>query len=114
MREMKYLKVSADIARRAGVIDIRHRTMDGYFIINESDLRMIHFEPEEITCGIGGQVISEQDAMILIEEGGNQLGEEKKEVNNEEITGSAGEVVPQTEEPIISENDAIRKEAEHE
>ena len=24
MREMKYLKVSADIARRAGVIDVRH------------------------------------------------------------------------------------------
>jgi hypothetical protein len=44
MREMKYLKVSADIARRAGVIDVRHRTADGEFIINESDLRMVRFE----------------------------------------------------------------------
>ena len=43
MREMKYLKVSADIARRAGVIDVRHRTADGDFIINESDLRMVRF-----------------------------------------------------------------------
>ena len=47
MREMKYLKVSADIARRAGVIDVRHRTADGNFIVNESDLRMVRFEPEE-------------------------------------------------------------------
>ncbi|WP_288243017.1 hypothetical protein [uncultured Bacteroides sp.] len=81
MREMKYLKVSADIARRAGVIDVRHRTADGDFIVNESDLRMVRFEPEEYVRGIAGQVLTEQEAARLIEAGGNQIGEE---VLNEE------------------------------
>ena len=81
MREMKYLKVSADIARRAGVIDVRHRTTDGEFIINESDLRMVRFEPEEYVKGIAGQVLTEQEAAKLIEAGGNKIGEE---VQNEE------------------------------
>lgn len=81
MREMKYLKVSADIARRAGVIDVRHRTADGDFIVNESDLRMVRFKPEEYVRGIAGQVLSEQEAARLIEAGGNQIGEE---VLNEE------------------------------
>lgn len=76
MREMKYLKVSADIARRAGVIDVRHRTADGNFIVNESDLRMVRFEPEEYVRGISGQVLTEQEAAKLIEAGGNQIGEE--------------------------------------
>lgn len=76
MREMKYLKVSADVARRAGVIDVRHRTADGEFIINESDLRMVRFEPEEYVRGIAGHVLTEQEAAKLIEAGGNQLGEE--------------------------------------
>lgn len=81
MREMKYLKVSADIARRAGVIDVRHRTADGDFIVNESDLRMVRFDPEEYVKGIAGQVLTEQEAAKLIEAGGNKIGEE---VQNEE------------------------------
>lgn len=83
MREMKYLKVSADIARRAGVIDVRHRTADGEFIINESDLRMVRFEPEEYVRGISGQVLTEQEAAKLIEAGGNQIGEIINEKSNE-------------------------------
>lgn len=85
MREMKYLKVNSDVAKRAGVIDVRYRCTDGDFIINESDLRMIRFEPEEYTRGIGGIVISEEEAMSLIEAGGNQLGEKKSEENNDDV-----------------------------
>jgi hypothetical protein len=115
MREMKYLKVSADVAKRAGVIDVRYRTGDGDFIINESDLRMIRFEPEEITRGIGGQVISEQEAMLLIEEGGNQLGEEESVVNNEDVIENAGEPIFKPEESIVPEGEETDgKEAEHE
>ncbi len=82
---MKYLKVSADIARRAGVIDVRHRTADGEFIINESDLRMIRFEPEEYVRGIAGQVLAEQEAAKLIEAGGNQIGEEMINEDSNEL-----------------------------
>lgn len=115
MREMKYLKVSSDVAKRAGVIDVRYRTDDGDFIINESDLRMIRFEPEEITRGIGGQVISEQEAMLLIEEGGNQLGEEKSEVNNEDVIENADAPISGSEESIVPERgETGGKEAGHE
>lgn len=97
MREMKYLKVSADIARRAGVIDVRHRTADGEFIVNESDLRMVRFDPEEYVRGIAGQVLTEQEAAKLIEAGGNKIGEE---VQNEESSG-----IPTEDSLPIQDND---------
>lgn len=89
MREMKYLKVPEDIARRAGVIDTRHRTSDGEFIINESDLRMVRLEPEEYVRGIPAQILTETEAAKLIEEGGNQIGvlEANEKSDNNKLPG---------------------------
>lgn len=115
MREMKYLKVSADIARRAGVIDVRHRTADGNFIVNESDLRMVRFEPEEYVRGIAGQVLSEQEAARLIEAGGNQIGEK---VLNEESNESPAEdslpVQDSDKEPMAEDNPINGEEVQDE
>ena len=69
MRRMNFFKVYADIRQSCGVVDVRHRTADGEFIINESDLRMVRFEPEEYVRGIAGQVLTEQEAAKLIEAG---------------------------------------------
>lgn len=110
MREMKYLKVSADIARRAGVIDVRHRTADGEFIINESDLRMVRFEPEEYVKGIAGQVITEQEAARLIEAGGNQIGEEVLNEESNELPAEGSLPVPDNTEESVAEDNPINGE----
>lgn len=110
MREMKYLKVSADIARRAGVIDVRHRTADGEFIINESDLRMVRFEPEEYVKGIAGQVLTEQEAARLIEAGGNQIGEEVLNEESNELPAEGSLPVPDNTEESVAEDNPINGE----
>lgn len=113
MREMKYLKVSADIARRAGVIDVRHRTADGEFIINESDLRMVRFEPEEYVKGIAGQVLTEQEAAKLIEAGGNKInkiGEEVQNENNSELPAEDSLPVQDSDKESVAEDNSINGE----
>ncbi|WP_330940611.1 hypothetical protein [Bacteroides sp. MSB163] len=115
MREMKYLKVSADIARRAGVIAVRHRTADGDFIVNESDLRMVRFEPEEYVRGIAGQVLTEQEAARLIEAGGNQIGEEVlNEESNELPAGDSLPVQDSDKEPVAEDSPINGEEAQDE
>lgn len=108
MREMKYLKVSADIARRAGVIDVRHRTADGEFIINESDLRMVRFEPEEYVKGIAGQVLTEQEAAKLIEAGGNKI--EVQNENNSELSAEDSLPVQDSDKESVAEDNSINGE----
>lgn len=110
MREMKYLKVSADIARRAGVIDVRYRTADGEFIINESDLRMVRFEPEEYVKGIAGQVLTEQEAARLIEAGGNKIGEEVQNENNSELPAEDSLPVQDRDKESVAEDNQINGE----
>lgn len=115
MREMKYLKVSADIARRAGVIDVRHRTVDGDFIVNESDLRMVRFDPEEYVKGIAGQVLTEQEAARLIEAGGHQIGEEvQNEESNELPAGDSLPVQDGDKEPMAEDNPINGEEVQDE
>lgn len=110
MREMKYLKVSADIARRAGVIDVRHRTADGEFIINESDLRMARFDPEEYVKGIAGQVLTEQEAARLIEAGGNQIGEEVRNEESNELPAGDSLPVQDSDKESVEEDNPINGE----
>lgn len=107
---MKYLKVSADIAKRAGVIDVRHRTADGDFIVNESDLRMIRFEPEEYVRGIAGQVLSEQEAARLIEAGGNQIGEEVQNEESNELPAEDSLPVQDNAEESVAKDSPINGE----
>lgn len=71
---MKYYKVKADVATRAGVASARYRTADGMMILNEQDVRMIRLEPEEYLTGIAEAVLTEAEAAVLIEQGGRQMG----------------------------------------
>jgi len=104
------LKVSADIARRAGVITVRHRTADGDFIVNESDLRMVRFDPEEYVKGIAGQVLTEQEAARLIEVGGNQIGEEVQNEESNELTAEDSLPVQDNAEESVAEDNPINGE----
>lgn len=94
MRTAKYYKVQPSVAERSGVADMRYRTADGMMILNEQDVRMIRLEPEEYLTGVVEAILTEEEAALLIEQGGKRMGLPPVEV---EDTDSV-EDVP-TEEP---------------
>ena len=106
---MKYLKVSADIARRAGVIDVRHRTADGDFIINESDLRMVRSSRKNMWKALPGRS-TEQEAAKLIEAGGNKIGEEVQNENNSELSAEDSLPVQDSDKEPVAEDNSINGE----
>jgi len=95
MRTTKYYKVQPSVAERSGVADMRYRTADGMMILNEQDVRMIRLEPEEYLTGVVEPILTEEEAALLIEQGGKRMGLPPEEV---EDTDSV-EDVP-TEEPM--------------
>jgi len=95
MRTTKYYKVQPSVAERSGVADMRYRTADGMMILNEQDVRMIRLEPEEYLTGVVEAILTEEEAALLIEQGGKRMGLPPVEV---EDTDSV-EDVP-TEEPM--------------
>ena len=98
MRTTKYYKVQPSVAERSGVADVRYRTADGMMILNEQDVRMIRLEPEEYLKGVVEAILTEEEADLLIEQGGKRMGLPPVE---EEDTDSV-EDVP-TEEPDPTE-----------
>ena len=94
MRTTKYYKVQPSVAERSGVADVRYRTADGMMILNEQDVRMIRLEPEEYLKGVVEAILTEEEAALLIEQGGRLMGLPTVEVGDTD----AVEDVP-TEEP---------------
>lgn len=94
MRITKYYKVQPSVAERSGVADVRYRTADGMMILNEQDVRMIRLEPEEYLKGVVEAILTEEEAAMLIEQGGRLMGLPTVEVEDTD----AVEDVP-TEEP---------------
>ena len=62
------------VAVRAGVASARYRTEDGCMILNEQDMRMTRLEPQEYLTGVVEAVLTESEALLLIQQGGKQMG----------------------------------------
>ena len=95
--------VTRDIALRSGFINTRHRTKDGYFILNDRDLSCVRFTVDEYVNGLSGvKKISKAEAKKLIRENNYAIGdtmEETKTVATEsdENTETANEETVETE-----------------
>lgn len=74
MRTTYYYKVKASVAARSESVSMRYRTEDGMIILNEQDLRMIRLEPEEYLNGIVDSILTEEEALLLIQQGGHKMG----------------------------------------
>lgn len=74
MRTTYYYKVEASVAARSESVSMRYRTEDGMIILNEQDLRMIRLEPEEYLNGIVDSILTEEEALLLIQQGGHKMG----------------------------------------
>lgn len=67
--------VTKDIAIRSGLVDVRYRTLDGRFILDNKDLSRVRFTTDEYINGLDGvEKITEDEAQTLIANGGYKKG----------------------------------------
>ena len=101
MVENAFYLVSADIARRSGLINERYRTKRGLYVLDYKDLSRVQFTPEEYISGLQGvEMITAQEAKRLIMENGYKMGESAN-------GGSVSVAVP---EPEPENNEATTEE----
>ena len=87
--------VTRDIAIRSGLVDVRYRTLDGRFILDNKDLSRIRFTTDEYVSGLAGvEKITEAEAQTLIARGGYKKGLGVENPNIELPTG-------EEEEPVV-------------
>ena len=67
--------VTKEIAIRSGLVDVRYRTLDGRFILDNKDLSRVRFTTDEYVNGLDGvEKITESEAQTLIAKGGYKKG----------------------------------------
>lgn len=92
--------VTRDIAIRSGLVDVRYRTLDGRFILDNKDLSRVRFTTDEYISGLKGvEKISEAEAQTLIAQGGYKKGLGVENPNKELPTGEEEEPVVDSETP---------------
>ena len=100
--------VTRDIALRSGFISTRHRTKDGYFILNDRDLSCVRFTVDEYVNGLSGvKKISKAEVKKLIRENNYAIGDITEETetvatesdeNTETANEGTGETKSETNE----------------
>lgn len=92
--------VTRDIAIRSGLVDVRYRTLDGRFILDNKDLSRVRLTTDEYVNGLKGvEKISEAEAQTLIAQGGYKKGLGVENPNKELPTGEEKEPVVDSETP---------------
>ena len=92
--------VTRDIAIRSGLVDVRYRTLDGRFILDNKDLSRVRFTTDEYISGLKGvEKITEAEAQTLIAQGGYKKGLGVENPNKELPTGDEEEPVVDSETP---------------
>lgn len=88
--------VTKEIAIRSGLIDVRYRTLDNRFILDNKDLSRVRFTTDEYVNGLDGvEKITETEAQTLIAKGGYKKG--LMADNSPTTNGSANEA------PVVEE-----------
>ena len=112
MRTTKYFKVTAAIAQRAGVAQVRYRTADNMMIISEQDIRAVRLQPEEYLTGVVAAVLTKEEATVLIAKAGKLLGPPpaaETEAPSPEEETMQEEVIQPAEEEATSEDEGTNE-----
>lgn len=109
MRTTKYFLVKPEIAERAGVIESRYHTVDGFIVLNEQDMGRVRLQPEEYLTGVVERVMDETEAANLIEEAGRKMGRltEESATEHAEAAYEQGDVTVEHGEVINDNNEAV-------
>lgn len=90
--------VTKEIAIRSGLVDVRYRTLDGRFILDNKDLSRVRFTTDEYVSGLAGvEKITEAEAQTLIAKGGYKKGLGVENSNTELPNGDEKEPVVDSE-----------------
>ena len=109
MEKSIYFSVSADVAERSTLKDVRYRTKDGRFILTDKDLQRVRLLPSEFINGLDAVMLKDKDeADNLIAEGGFLLGDQQTIFGSEKVSDET-EDAPATEETAEAET----SEGEH-
>ena len=117
--------VTRDIAIRSGLVDVRYRTLDGRFILDNKDLSRVRFTTDEYVSGLDGvEKITEAEAQTLIAKGGykkglateyvGQTSNSEEEPISEEVSGEETNKVDGTEEETTTEPTEQEQEGDKE
>ena len=108
--------VTKEIAIRSGLIDVRYRTLDNRFILDNKDLSRVRFTTDEYVNGLDGvEKITEAEAQTLIARGGYKKGLGVENPNIELPTGDKEEGVVEAETPSEgTEEEAVIEPTEEE
>ena len=109
--------VTRDIAIRSGLVDVRYRTLDGRFILDNKDLSRVRLTTDEYVSGLAGvEKITEAEATTLIARGGYKKGLGVVNPNTELPTGEEEQPANTDEQPEagipISEESETETKAE--
>ena len=105
MRQTKYFLVKEKIAERAGVLNERYHTEDGLMVLGEQDMGRVRLEPEEYLTGVVEQVVSEEEAVKLIDAAGRKLGPLVVEQAEDNPADEVGIPADETEDSADQTND---------
>ena len=98
--------VTRDIALRSGFISTRHRTKDGYFILNDRDLSCVRFTVDEYVNGLSGVKkiskaaigdITEETETVATESGGSAEATNEETVETESETSETSKTEQEEE-----------------
>ena len=109
MEKQVNFSVSANIALRAGLADVRYRTTDGRFILSDKDLQRVRLTADEFVNGLDVIRLTDAEARALIEVSGHVLGFTAAEqviansTENEEVEEQSDVVEEGPEEDTPSE-----------
>ena len=112
MRTTKYYKVLPSVAERSGVAEMRYRTSDGMIILNEQDVRMIRLEPEEYLTGVVEAILTEEEALLLIEQGGKQMGLPPEETGNTVPENGITDIPVDADSDMVTDSEEMKPETE--
>lgn len=97
--------VTKEIAIRSGLVDVRYRTLDNRFILDNKDLSRVRFTTDEYVSGLKGvEKITEAEAQTLIARGGYKKGLM--------VDSSPTEDDFANEAPIVKETDKVDETSE--
>ena len=117
--------VTRDIAIRSGLVDVRYRTLDNRFILDNKDLSRVRFTTDEYVNGLDGvEKITEAEAQTLIAKGGykkglaieyvGQTSNSEEEPISEEVSSVETNKVDGTEEETTTEPTEQEQEGDKE
>lgn len=86
MKEYKYVKVSAEVARQLKLYNIRRKTADGSVLLNQTDVMPLEGDTlQEKVLKAGGGLLTEREAYLEVR---NVPAKEPKAIPEEDSSNS--------------------------